>query len=128
MSLELVERIESVPLERIEYAGGKPLLQYRGELLPLRDEGNVLRDLEAARQTGEGVLTTVLICGDARLGGEERLGVVVRQVLDVSTGTLLDRDEASIGIGMDLALVKDKVTLVQRELRASLSRAWQEVA
>jgi two-component system, chemotaxis family, sensor kinase CheA len=50
----------------------------------------------------------------------------VRQVLDVSMGTVLDRDEA--GVGMELALVKEKVTLVQREFGASSARSWQEVA
>ena len=42
LPLDVVERIESVPLERIEYAGGRMMLQYRGELLPLEDEGGVL--------------------------------------------------------------------------------------
>src|SRR5271155_4800856 len=55
LPLDVVERIESVPLAQIEYAGGRPLLQYRGELLPLKDEGNVLADLDAARQRGEEV-------------------------------------------------------------------------
>jgi two-component system chemotaxis sensor kinase CheA len=130
LPLEMVERIESVSLERIEYAGGRPLLQYRGELLSLRDEGNALRDLEGARQDGEEVAATVLICGDRRLGGGQRVGIVVRQVLDVSTGTVLARDEAGVGmgIGMELALVKEKVTLVQREFGASAANAWQEVA
>ena len=45
LPLDMVERIESVPMERIEYAGGRPLMQYRGELLPLKDHGNVLPDL-----------------------------------------------------------------------------------
>jgi two-component system chemotaxis sensor kinase CheA len=130
LPLEMVERIESVSLERIEYAGGRPLLQYRGELLSLRDEGNALRDLEGARQDGEEVAATVLICGDRRLRGGQRVGIVVRQVLDVSTGTVLARDEAGVGmgIGMELALVKEKVTLVQREFGASAANAWQEVA
>jgi len=44
------------------------MLQYRGELLPLKDQGNVLPDLDAMRQRGEEVLATVLICGDASLG------------------------------------------------------------
>ncbi|HEX4577567.1 MAG TPA: chemotaxis protein CheA [Edaphobacter sp.] len=127
LPLDMVERIESVSLERIEYAGGRPLLQYRGELLPLKDQGNVLPDLEAARQQREEVLATVLICGDARLGGEQRMGMVVRQVLDVSTGTLLERDAAGDGAGMELALVKEKLTLVQRRF-AKVTAAWQEVA
>ncbi len=131
MPLEMVERIESVSLEQIEYAGGRPLLQYRGELLPLKDEGNALRDLEAARQAGEEVQVAVLICGDSRRG-KQRLGVVVRQVLDVSTGTLLDQDGArsgmGMGMGMELALVKEKVTLVQREFGERSATPWQEVA
>ena len=126
LPLDVVERIESVPLGQIEYAGGRPLLQYRGELLPLRDEGNVLADLEAARQRGEEVMATVLICGDADMGGAQRGGMVVRRVLDVSNGTLLDQDEATEG--MELALVKEKLTLVHREFGVKAKAAWQEVA
>ena len=45
LPLSVVERIETVALRDVEYAGGKPLLQYRGELLPLLDAGGVLREL-----------------------------------------------------------------------------------
>ena len=120
LPLDLVERIESVPLERIEYAGGRALLQYRGELLLLRDHGKVLAELEASRQPGEEALATVLICGEAE--GNQRAGIVVRQVLDVSTGTVLDR------MGMELALVKEKLTVVCRELDERAMISWQEVA
>ena len=128
LPLDMVERIETVSLERIEYAGGRPLLQYRGELLLLKDEGNVLPDLEEMRQRGEEVLATVLICGDASQGGEQRLGMVVRQVLDVSTGTLLEQDAMSDAAGMELALVKEKLTVVQRRFGTRVATAWQEVA
>ena len=128
LPLNMVERIESVPMERIEYAGGRPLLQYRGELLTLMDHGDVLPEFEGARQRGEEVTATVLICGDGGLGGEHRVGMVVRQVLDVSVGTLLEPDEVSDGAGMELALVKEKLTLVRREFSAKTAAAWQEVA
>jgi two-component system chemotaxis sensor kinase CheA len=128
LPLNMVERIESVPLERIEYAGGWPLLQYRGELLPLKDQGNVLPDLEAGRQRGEEVLATVLICGDASRAGEQRVGMVVRQVLDVSAGTVLERDAVSEAAGLELALVKEKLTVVCREFGTKATTAWQEVA
>jgi two-component system chemotaxis sensor kinase CheA len=128
LPLDMVERIESVSLERIEYAGGRPMLQYRGELLQLKDQGEVLPDLEAMQQRGEGVQATVLICGDQSLGGEQRLGMVVRQVLDVSGGTLLERDAMSDAAGMELALVKEKLTLVQRRFGTKVATAWQEVA
>lgn len=129
LPLDMVERIESVPLERIEYAGGRPLLQYRGVLLSLKDEGNVLPELEAARQQGEEAQATVLICGDTGFGGERRTaGIVVRRVLDVSTGKVLERETASDGTEMELVLVKEKLTLVRRELEARAATAWQEVA
>jgi two-component system chemotaxis sensor kinase CheA len=126
LPLDVVERIESVPLGQIEYAGGRPLLQYRGELLPLRDEGNVLMELESARQAGEEMMVTVLICGDAGVAGAQRGGMVVRQVLDVSTGTLIDQGETTQG--MELALVKEKLTQVHREFGVKAKSAWQEVA
>ena len=51
LPLDMVERIESVPLEQIEHAGGRAMLQYRGELLPLDDEGDVLPELRAKMGT-----------------------------------------------------------------------------
>jgi two-component system chemotaxis sensor kinase CheA len=128
LPLDMVERIESVALELIEYVGGRPLLQYRGELLPLKDQGNVFPDMDAMRERGEEVQATVLICGDAKMGGEQRVGMVVRQVLDVSTGTLLEQDAMSDAAGMELALVKEKLTVVQRRFGARVATAWQEVA
>ena len=104
------------------------MLQYRGELLPLTDQGNVLSDLDVMRQHGEDVMATVLICGDAGMGAEQRVGMVVRKVLDVSTGTRLEGDTASDRAGMELALVKEKLTLVQRRFQTEAAPAWQEVA
>ena len=128
LPLNMVERIESVTVERIEYAGGLPMLQYRGELLSLRDEGCVLPELEVARQRGGEVLATVLICREDRRERVERFGMVVRQVMDVSTGTLLERDVMSDGTGIELALVNEKLTQVRREFGTKGVTAWQEVA
>jgi two-component system chemotaxis sensor kinase CheA len=123
-----VERIETVSLDRIEYAGGRALLQYRGELLPLEDHGEMLLELERSQQQGEEVQATVLICGTE--SGRQRAGMVVRRVLDVSAGTLLDREASNreIGAEMELALVKEKLTLVRRHLDAGLTPSWREVA
>ncbi len=125
LPLGVVERIESVPLSQIEYANGRPLLQYRGELLQLRDDGRVLDELEA-EQEGEDAAATVLICGDAQVKGAPRLGVVVRRVLDVSDGTMLEKDEANGDI--DLALVKEKLTTIFRGFGVGGAESWREVA
>src|SRR5579871_683872 len=126
LPLDVVERIESVPLSQIEYAGGRPLLQYRGELLPLRDEGRVLAELEAEQVGGEEVPATVLICRSSNKGVIRRTGMVVRKVLDVSGGLLLDRDDATGE--MELALVKDKLTTIHREFDVKSAPEWKEVA
>jgi two-component system, chemotaxis family, sensor kinase CheA len=126
LPLSVVERIESVPLRQIEYAGGRAMLQYRGELLPLRDAGKVLVEMEAEQTRREDAEVTVLICGGA--GGERRLrfGLVVRKVLDVTEGSLLEGDRAVDS--MDLALVKEKLTVVQLDAELSTTAAWMEVA
>ncbi len=126
LPLDVVERIESVPLTQIEYAGGRALLQYRGDLLPLSDDGNVLAEMEAGDQTGDETLVTVLICANAGAGGRHRIGMVVRRVLDVSTGRMLEKDAATDG--MELALVKEKLTMVHHQFGAGAVTAWKEVA
>jgi two-component system chemotaxis sensor kinase CheA len=125
LPLGVVERIESVPLNRIEYANGRPLLQYRGELLQLRDEGRVLDEIEIAGQQDEDASATVLICGDPQTRSA-RMGIVVRRVLDVSNGTLLEKDAAAGEI--DLALVKERLTTIFRGFGAGQGKDWREVA
>ena len=125
LPLGLVERIESVALDQIEYAGGRVLLQYRGELLPLLDEGGVLDEMDASGLQNEPASATVLICGDTGSKMTQRMGIVVRRVLDVSDGTLLDRGVASVDA--ELALVKDRVTTIFRDLDGEKA-GWREVA
>jgi two-component system, chemotaxis family, sensor kinase CheA len=126
LPLDAVERIESVPLTQIEYAGGRPLLQYRGELLPLRDDGGVLMELEEMQERGGEASVTVLICGGSGKGEMQRTGMVVRRVLDVSGGTLIEKDATSGEV--ELALVKEKLTMVHREFSAKAAPVWKEVA
>jgi two-component system, chemotaxis family, sensor kinase CheA len=126
LPLDVVERIESVPLERIEYAGGRTMLQYRGELLPLEDDGAVLQEL-ADSACG---VATVLICGERRAGGVRRSGRVVRRVLDVTAGTWLESGELAEGEigGAGLALVNERVIAVCRGTDGGLCGGLREVA
>jgi two-component system chemotaxis sensor kinase CheA len=120
MPLSAVERIESVPLSEIEYAGGRAVLQYRGELIPLEDECGMLREMSVAEGTAsagnaekDGATATVLICLRPEARGVRRVGMVVRRVLDVSAGTLLAADAAASE--EQLAIVKNRVTTVHRD-------------
>ncbi len=121
LPLDAVERIESVPLEQIEYAGGQTLLQYRGEVLPLRDDSHVLDALEAGSRDS----ATVLICGDMHKSRKRRMGVVVRRVLDVSKGSRIEKDEVTGDA--ELAMVNEKLTTVHRDFDTE-EPEWKEVA
>jgi two-component system chemotaxis sensor kinase CheA len=123
LPLGVVERIESVPISKVEYAGGRALLQYRGELLQLRDDGNVLDDMYGLPD--EEASVTILICGDPQTNSG-RMGIVVRKVLDVSDGNMLERDAANGEI--DLALVNERLTTIFRGFAGEVGKSWREVA
>ena len=111
LPLSVVVRIESVALKDVEYAGDRPLLQYRGELLPLEDRGGVLRELEAMDADAT---ATVLICqapagGTARTAAR-RMGMVVRRVVEVANGDLMDSNTAVCA--ERLAIVIERLTVV----------------
>jgi len=120
LPLGLVERIESVAVRQIEYANGKPLLQYRKELLSLRDDSGLIRQMESDCCPNPTV--TVLICCNTGSVTEGRIGIVVRQVLDVSRGKALPVEEAS---RTSVVMVNQKVTSL---LRGTDSEIWEEVA
>jgi two-component system chemotaxis sensor kinase CheA len=123
LPLGVVERIESVPISRVEYASGRALLQYRGELLQLRDDGNVLEDMYGLQD--EEASVTILICGDPQTKSG-RMGIVVRKVLDVSDGNMLEKDAANGE--MDLALVNERLTTIFRGFAGEVGKSWREVA
>ena len=68
LPLSVVVRIESVSIGQVEYAGDRPLLQYRGDLLPLEDRGGVLRELS---EGDEDATATVLICQKPGRGSQK---------------------------------------------------------
>jgi two-component system chemotaxis sensor kinase CheA len=71
--LGLVARIEDIPREQIETAGGKPLVQYRGRLMPLVPlSGAWDPAMMPARQP-------VLVFSD----GDRAMGLMVEEILDV---------------------------------------------
>jgi two-component system, chemotaxis family, sensor kinase CheA len=122
--LSEVERIERVALNKIEYADGRAVLQYGGELLPLEDDDELLADLQADTEA----MVTVLICRRPGAHAGLRAGMVVRRVLDVSPGALLAGNE-ELG-GSQLALVQNRITTVARGFARKVgdSAVFREVA
>ena len=119
MPLSVVERIESVALNNVEFAKGRPLVQYRGELLALEDEGGVLDELLAA---GTEEFATVLICRWHQ--GAARVGVVVRRVVDFAGGSLVEDHTASDR----MAIVNERLTVMHRDAVLPSMPMLREVA
>ena len=115
LPLEVVERIESISASQVECVGGRLVLQYRGDLLVLEDAGGVLDESQQEE-------ITVLIC---RRGSGARVGLVVRQVLDVAEGAMLS-SEVQVCTER-LAMVKERLTVV-RDSFARQDHGLREVA
>jgi two-component system chemotaxis sensor kinase CheA len=74
--LALVARLEEIPHDRLEYAAGRPVVQYRGQLLPLvglsGDSGG--RAVDSAEDSLQ-----VIVFAD----GENRIGMLVHEIVDI---------------------------------------------
>ncbi len=71
--LALVARLEEIDCENVEYTNGKPLVQYRGRLMPLV---GVSDDISFEGRTGR---QPVLVFTD----GDHSMGLVVDEIVDI---------------------------------------------
>ncbi|HLK10312.1 MAG TPA: chemotaxis protein CheW [Candidatus Binatia bacterium] len=76
MPLALVARLEEVPRAAVEWVGGRPVVQYRGGILPLVPLAEVFGVPDAATDADP---LQVVVHAD----GERRVGLVVDRILDV---------------------------------------------
>ena len=90
--LDCVERIERVEPDAIERLAGERVMQYRDELVVLEDAGGLWQEL---RDGSVNDAWLVLIC---RRSGKNarRVGLVVRDALDVLDGELMDVDGGAV--------------------------------
>jgi two-component system, chemotaxis family, sensor kinase CheA len=99
--LSLVARLEELPIEEIEYAEGKPIVQYRGSLMPL-----VFIDSSCSLRT-EG-RQPVLVFVD----GNMSMGIAVDDIKDIVDVDLNIELSADRNGRVGTAVVADKVTEV----------------
>jgi two-component system, chemotaxis family, sensor kinase CheA len=75
-----VSRLEEFPQSSIEFAGGRPVIQYRGEILPL---------ISLAQVLGSGGSDAALHCNPVHVVvfrvGNRSIGLVVDQIIDIAT-------------------------------------------
>jgi two-component system chemotaxis sensor kinase CheA len=96
-----VLRIEQLPVTRIEEAGGRSVLNFEGQLLPVEDTGGVI---EAVKDNPEAQVV-VVVCREA----DRQVGFAVSHVLDVAAGS--DLFEAGTSQRADgVTLLKNCVT------------------
>jgi len=102
-----VLRIEQLPLSRIEYIAGRPVLNFEGQLLPIEDAGGVLDPAEGdptALGSSERKII-VVVCRE----GKRQVGIAVSHVLDVAAGGDLFEAGTSRRTG-GVTLLKSRVT------------------
>ena len=98
--LTSVSRLEEATAEAIEHAGGRLVVQYRGELLPLVRLEEVLEESSAPTLGArEGRVALVVYCD-----GERHLGLLASEILDIVEGVFDVRR-----VGPSLAIVGSTV-------------------
>lgn len=97
--LALVARLEEIKLESIEHSYGKPVVQYRGQLMPLVtiDEGYRIKD--SGNQP-------VLVFSDR----ERSMGLVVDEIVDIVEARLKVELKADVPGLIGTAIIGDKAT------------------
>jgi two-component system chemotaxis sensor kinase CheA len=122
--LALVARLEEFPRERLEYSGGRRVIQYRDRILALTSLDQVLG---SAPGIDEGVDPLQVI---VFMNGEQGLGLVVGEILDIVEDTVhirkSSRREGVLGSAVVGGQVTDFLDL-EAVLRAS-GEHWLEGA
>ncbi len=103
--LALVDRLEEIATQRIELAAGQPVLNYRGEILPLIVLSSILApgDPQLALQNDISQLIVFSALG-------RRVGMVVDQILDIVNEPISVRRRATLPGLLGSAVVADRIT------------------
>ena len=103
--LSLVARLEEIPQSKIEHAGGKSVVQYRGKILQLAALSSILEpgsEDSAIRQDPAQVVVFN--------SGERSIGVMVDQILDIAEETVSVRRSTERKGLLGSAVIGKKVT------------------
>ncbi|MFM7305614.1 MAG: chemotaxis protein CheW [Alphaproteobacteria bacterium] len=97
--LGLVARLEDIPVERIEMSGGTPVVQYRGQLMPMVPIAGHWEAPESCRQA-------VLVFTE----GQRSMGLMVDQILDVVEEPLVIQPGSDRLGYLGSAVISERVT------------------
>jgi two-component system chemotaxis sensor kinase CheA len=103
--LSLVARLEEFAKSKIEHAGGKRVLQYRGKILSLVSLTSILQeDAAEAAEVSDPVQVVVFS------NGEGSIGILVDQILDIVQETVAVRQPSQHKGMLGSAVIGGKVT------------------
>lgn len=97
--LALVARLEEFPIEEIEYSYGKPVVQYRGQLMPLVK----VEEHHSFKEEGK---QSVLVFSE----GDKTMGLVVDEIIDIVEDNLEIELQADVQGLVGSAVVNGKAT------------------
>ncbi len=123
--LSLVARLEEFPQTKIEQAGGRRVVQYRGRILPLASLGTIL-DSGSPDSAATQDPAQVIVFSD----GDRTIGILVDQILDIVEETISIRQSSGRTHLLGSAVIGKEVTDIV-DLRAVLEAAdrdWFETS
>lgn len=103
--LSLVARLEEFANDRVEHAAGKPVVQYRGQILPLVTLSDHL-DGPGARSLQESEKVQVVVFSE----GDRSVGLIVDQIVDIIEDEVSVRKPSAHHALVGSAVVGQKVT------------------
>ncbi len=104
ISLESIDRLEEFDVGDVEWAGGAPVVQYRGAIMPLLWLSSALGSVPSS---DEGQSTYQVVVHSV---GSRSVGVVVDAILDITEVSLkIDPHTARLGV-LGSAVIAQKVT------------------
>ena len=99
MPLSLVTRLEELDTKKIEMSNGRPLIQYRGQLMPL------IRVNDAVKLRTEGTQPLLVFSDDGR-----SMGLVVDEIVDIVEDRLIIEVPSETPGLLGAALIKGQAT------------------
>src|SRR5690349_12119254 len=122
--LDTVTRLEEFPRDRIEHAGSREVVQYRGQILPLVRLSHLLG---AYGEEPEGETVSVVVYSE----GERSVALVVDRIVDIAENSTTAHREAEEDGLVGTAVIQQRVTElldVRRAILAADPNFYTEVA
>lgn len=121
--LALVARLEEIPRDRLEYAAGRPVVQYRGQLLPLV---GLAGQLGVHSEENPDLPVQVIVFAD----GDNRIGMIVDEIVDIVEDEIVIRRSSGRAGILGSAVIGNEVTdvLDLQSVIQSADTGWFESA